>query len=351
MKTTLSTASVVLLLGTSAAFAQEACTSYQIQPGDSLSAIARTAYGSIDFQQIWNANRETIGGNPNSISVGMQLVLPCLDGTLPGATTASVSPAPAPAAITTSQERLNIRLVTGNDYQPFTDESMEGGGVITQILRNALATVEDRADTDISFVNDWGSHMDVLLPSGAFDGTFPWVVPNCEDPAITENMQARCDNYRFADPVYEIVTGMITRDGDALATTDAHADFVGKTVCVPDGYAKIVLSAGGVADEDLTYTSPAAPETCFEQLVAGSVDAVELELSQAADVISRQGIEDQVAVNDQISSVSVLTLYVHKDNPEGDAILEAVNTGLANIRESGMWFQTVQEGFRTYYSE
>jgi len=335
MKTKIGIAGALILAGASAASAQEACTSYTVQAGDSLSAIAREAYGSINYQQIWDANRNQIGRNPNSISVGMSLDLPCLDGTLAGASTAvTTQPAPTTASTTTSAEKLDIHLVTGSDYQPFTDEGMDGGGVITQILRNALASVDDTADAQITFVNDWGSHMDVLLPSGAFDGTFPWVLPNCEDTSLTEDMQARCDNYRFADPVYEIVTGMITQNGDALGTTAAHADFAGKTVCVPDGYSAIVLAAGGVSDDAVTYARPATPEACFEQLSAGSVDAVELELAQAADIVGRLGLEDEIAVNDQVSSISVLTVYVHKNNPDGDAILNAVNTGLNNIRSS-----------------
>ncbi|WP_108813366.1 LysM peptidoglycan-binding domain-containing protein [Loktanella sp. Alg231-35] len=352
MTAKLGVAGAIILMGTSIASAQEACTTYRIQAGDSLSAIAKEAYGSINYQQVWDANRNQIGSNPNSISVGMRLELPCLDGTLPGATAAAAQKSTATPAVTlASADKLDIHLVTGSDYQPFTDENMEGGGVITQILRNALASVEGQADTKITFVNDWGSHMEVLLPSGAFDGTFPWILPNCEADALSDDMQARCDNYRFADPVYEIVTGMITRNGDPLATAAAAADFTGKIVCVPDGYSAIVLSAGGVAENAVTYSRPSTPEECFEQLVAGSVDAVELELSQAADVVGRLGVDEQIAVNDKVSSVSVLTLYVHKDNPDGDAILEAVNTGLANIRNNGEWFQTVQAGFRAYYNK
>jgi polar amino acid transport system substrate-binding protein len=352
MKVKLSVAGVVFLANTAAVSAQEACTSYTVQPGDSLSAISRTAYGSISFQQIWDANRNKIGSNPNSISAGMRLELPCLDGTLAGAPAAApAQPAPPPASTNTSAEKLSIHLITGSEYPPFTDEGMDGGGVVTQLIRNALASVEGDVDTQITFVNDWGSHMDVLLPSGAFDGTFPWVLLNCDAPSLTEDMQARCDNYRFADPVYEIITGMITLEGSPLSTTTAHTDFAGKNVCVPEGYIAIVLASGGVAADDVNYIVPATPEACFEQLSAGSVDAVELELSQAADIAGRLGMGDQIAVNDQVSSVSVLTVYVHKDNPESDAILDAINTGLNNIRNNGVWFQTVQSGFRAYYDQ
>ncbi len=340
---------VILASAAAAANAQQACTTYSVQPGDSLSAIAREAYGSISYQRVWDANRDLIGSNPNAITVGMKLALPCEDGSLPGAravvTKASATPEAPQSAL------KEIRLVTGSDYQPFTDESMQGGGIFTQVVRAAMDTMEPRYETDITFVNDWGSHMDVLLPSGAFDGTFPWVLPNCEDPAITDDMQARCDNFLFANPVYEIVTGVITRGGDPLATSSDHADFKGKTVCVPDGYSAIVLPAGGLTDDDVTYVRPANPDTCFEDLVAGKVDVVELELSQASDIVGRLGLTDMVAVSDQLTSVSVLTVYVHKENPDAAEILAALNEGIATIRNNGVWFQTVQSGFSAYYDK
>lgn len=349
MSKKITVAAAVFAASAAAASAQEACTTYTVQPGDSLSAIAREAYGSISYQRVWDANRDLIGANPNAISVGMRLALPCADGSLPGqravVTQASNTPV-APAS-----DLNQIRLVTGSDYQPFTDESMQGGGVFTQVVRAAMETMAPRYETNITFVNDWGSHMDVLLPSGAFDGTFPWVLPKCDDPSITEDMQARCDNYLFADPVYEIVTGLITRAGDPLATTADFADFEGKTVCVPDGYSAIVLPAGGLTDADVNYVRPADPDTCFEDLVAGNVDAVELELSQASDIVGRLGLTNLVAVGDKLTSVSVLTVYVHKDNPNAAEILAALNDGIKTIRTNGVWFETIQAGFAAYYQK
>lgn len=51
--------------------------SHTVQPGDSLSAIARKYYGDAEmYFRIYEANRETIGDNPNNIQVGQELRLP-----------------------------------------------------------------------------------------------------------------------------------------------------------------------------------------------------------------------------------------------------------------------------------
>lgn len=50
---------------------------YTIKKGDSLSTIAKKAYGdSSQWKKIYNANKSAIGGNPNKIGAGKKLVIP-----------------------------------------------------------------------------------------------------------------------------------------------------------------------------------------------------------------------------------------------------------------------------------
>jgi phage tail protein X len=64
------------------ASAQEACTTYSVKDGDTLGTIAQAAYGSYDYQMIFNANRDALAANPNNLPAGLQLILPCEDGRL-----------------------------------------------------------------------------------------------------------------------------------------------------------------------------------------------------------------------------------------------------------------------------
>ncbi len=60
------------------AFSQTACESYTVASGDTLRLIAERVYGSRDSSSIiFEANRGVVGGNPNSIEIGMQLNIPC----------------------------------------------------------------------------------------------------------------------------------------------------------------------------------------------------------------------------------------------------------------------------------
>ena len=56
-----------------------AASEYVVQPGDSLSTIAGRHFGDVGpnaWRAIWEANRETIGDDPNRLRVGMRLTLP-----------------------------------------------------------------------------------------------------------------------------------------------------------------------------------------------------------------------------------------------------------------------------------
>jgi len=346
---------VLVCAGAQVSQAQDACSIYTIQAGDSLSSIARSAYGSIAFQDIWDANRTVIGSNPNLISIGKELRLPCADGSLPSsiapATAADASPAPAETAAAPDQA-LTITLVTGSDFAPFTDENLQGGGIYTQLVRSAMEAVEPKAVTSISFINDWGAHLDTLVPTNAFDGTFPWIQPDCDDLSkLTEGTAKRCENFVFSDPFYEIIDSLVVWEDTPLATTSAVTDFHGTTICLPQDYTDAPLANLGLVAPKITLVSPATPKDCITQLNEGKVDAVQLEQRQAQDVISDLGLDGKFAINPHVNNISLLTVYVGKNNPDADEIIALLNEGLEVIRNNGVWFETVRSGFAEFYAD
>jgi nucleoid-associated protein YgaU len=50
---------------------------YVVEPGDTLALIARKVYGDASlWQQIYRANKDTIGDSPDALRVGMKLTIP-----------------------------------------------------------------------------------------------------------------------------------------------------------------------------------------------------------------------------------------------------------------------------------
>ena len=62
--------------GTERAQPEQTATSYTVKSGDCLSSIARKLTGSSDWHAIYNANKDTIGSNPNLIYPGQVLTIP-----------------------------------------------------------------------------------------------------------------------------------------------------------------------------------------------------------------------------------------------------------------------------------
>ncbi len=199
--------------------AQEACSLYRIQQGDTLREIAESAYGTDDFRPIWRANQSEIGRNPNIISVGTVLSLPCPDGAMPSET---------PQANTAPAGEARFSFVTANGYLPYTDESLDQRGLVTHLVRMAMLRAAPEAPIEIVFVNDWSAHLEVLLPRQTFDASFPWTRPGCETQGkLTQTELYACQNFLYSDPFYEIVDGFFSRKGSGLENVIAFDGLAG----------------------------------------------------------------------------------------------------------------------------
>lgn len=105
-KTALLAAFLVL---TSTAQALSCIPSYTVEPGDTLSRIAQTQLGSyLALESVYRANIDVIGDDPDRISVGMRLDLPC--------TTTAANPVnwavfPSPDIVAHLQARAAVQVL------------------------------------------------------------------------------------------------------------------------------------------------------------------------------------------------------------------------------------------------
>lgn len=338
----LGTSATVLILGVGAAMAQEACKSYRVAPGDTLLKIAQKAYGNDKYRMIYEANTDRIGSNPNLIEVGSLLRLPCADGTTAEAVPTVVPEATEAAKVAAASDAGPIVLITGNDFPPFTDEGLPGRGVFTQLVETAAFRADPEKKVEVKFVNDWDSHLDLLLPVLAFNGSFPWSKPDCDQPdTLSEHDQNRCENYYFSDPFYEVVDGFFARAGSGFDDALKYEDLLGASVCRPEGYSTAHLDAAGLSEPMVKMYRPAQVRDCFDALMAGAVDVVALDSLVAVDTINSLGLTDQVVENQNLGAVKELYVLVHKNHPRGQETLDLLNAGLREMVNSGEWYDIV----------
>lgn len=327
------------------AYAQELCSSYTVVPGDTLSAIASTADVRGGFRVLFDANSNILS-SPNLLEVGQVLAIPCADGSLPssGASVTTASTVPAPVTSTPSRP---LRIATASDYAPFTDENLPGGGMITRMVDRAMQLGNPDQSFDIIFINDWGSHLETLLPTGAVDMAFPWFRPDCDRIENLGPASAyRCTEFNHSDPFYEIIVDYYTLNGSEYANAQSTDDLFGARVCRPEAWFMFDLEAAQLVEPNITYVTTVAQNGCFQLLKDGEVDIVTYDALPAEEDIRSAGMEDSVATLESLRGTVSSHIFVSKTNAFANEALPIINAGLEELRLSGEWFNIVRESIQ-----
>ncbi len=323
---------------------------YSVAAGDSLSKIARRAYGDTNFQRVYSANASVIGRNPEIIEIGLVLQIPCLDGATPSSADNTVIRAIQTTAALPAPTSNKIRIVVGTDWAPFTNEDQEQGGMVTEIANVALSIADGKPDYKIDFINDWGAHLQPLLTDHAYDFSLVWFRPNCDVvEKLSDDSKFRCNNLDWSDPIFEQIIGYYTRvDAPRPAS---HADLLGKTICRPVGYSTYMLEEKDLVAPNVALERPNGPKECFEGLVNGQYDAVVLAADTAADAIATIDAKQQVTFHDHLSDVATMHAVIAKTNPNAANYLAYLNNGLRKMKQNGDWFHVVSRHLSEHKSK
>jgi phage tail protein X/ABC-type amino acid transport substrate-binding protein len=343
-----------LVLLPAAALAQEACTTYTVKDGDTLGSIAQAAYGSYNYQMIFNANREAIADNIGSLPAGLQLILPCEDGRL----TADSELNAVIEEETAKQEEARdpnrpylppVRFVTANDWKPFTDESLTGGGLYVRMAATAMRRGGNDRDYKIAFVDDWGAHIATLLPNGAFDVSIAWSKPDCSKiDLLGEFAVTMCTEFDFSLPVYEVAYSYHTLIDSKFAGARSFDAYQGARICRPEGWPTSDLEVEGLAEPAVTFVRPKSPMDCAEMLLKGEVDVYSIEIETSTANFEELQATDKVELNPALATFNTHHFVTAKSNPRGVEIIAMLDRGIAEMRDSGEWYDIVATGLAEF---
>ena len=336
------------------ASAQESCETYTVKDGDTLGSISLSAYGTYDYQKIFNANRDVLKSNPNALLGGTQLVLPCPDGRL----TADVALGTIIKVEEEKQEnavesddgayRPPVKILTSNGWAAFANKEVTGGGMFVRLATTALRRAGNKMDYEVSYVDDAGSHIDTLLPD-AFDVGVAWDIEDCSSADLLPDLaRSLCLEYEFSDPIYEIVYGYATLNDNKYAGAKSYADFAGARMCRPEAWASSDLIRNGLVEPSVSWTRPGDFEKCYKLLLAGEVDVYAMDVEYIADNMKTLGGGDRVLINERLSEFIPQGFVVHKTNERGLTYLKAINAGLEEMRETGEWYDIVSSTLEEY---
>ncbi|WP_299045435.1 transporter substrate-binding domain-containing protein [uncultured Tateyamaria sp.] len=349
-------AAALALAATAAPAAAQACGgTYTVERGDSLSRIADRQYKNASlWTEVHRNNLAVIGQDPNTLRVGMALRLGCIGGLPVGLDVAAPAPQTAvqTAATAPSRRRLErqINIVTAGDFAPFTDQSLENEGLITDVVRTAMHSSQSGDNYRVHWVNDWSSHLDPLMTNAMMDMAFPWYKPDCA--GTPDNY--RCTNFHFSDPMFEMLI-LLFVDKNRPIPFAQDSDIEGRTLCRPAGYFTHDLDRADrrwISDGKITLKQPQTVKGCFDLLVAGEVDAVAMNEFTGRAAIKDLGLKDQVeVVQGRPVSIEGLHVLVHKDHPNADALISTINGGLDAIKLSGAYQQVIDRHMSNIWAD
>lgn len=340
LQVTLRAAVMGAAFGVASASAAVACQpKVTVGPGDTLFSIAEEQLGDLSrWSLIFYNNPDIQGGSLLELPEGTQLAIPC-------PTNAVQKPDPKPLL----QADAEMRLVTGSNYAPFTDLDWPGQGMLTELVNAALEETPNPVTYSVTWENDWSKHLFPMLDSKEFDMGFPWFQPDCAGNPGHE----RCANFHFSDPLVDLVILLFSR-ADQPMEFETDADILGKTLCRPAGYFTHDLDR---ADRQwlsrglITLEQPATPDTCFEMLMAGTVDAVALNEFLGVQKMFEMGLNDQVAPLSRPLSVEGLHVLISKSHWRGTAHLYRFNAGLAKLKQTDRYNEIVSRHLALFWDQ
>lgn len=336
------------MFGDRADAAPKCSESYIVVAGDSLSEIAKSAYGDANLWPYiygYSRNAAIIGGDPGLIGIGVKLSLPPCPQTVESTTTAPLVNDQG------SRTQATIEAVTATDYPPFTDQNWENGGMLTDIVDAALDQADGAPDHSIDWINDWSAHIDPLLRRHKYDMGFPWFKPNCGAPEkLSEEDLKRCEFY-FSEPLFEMLVVLFKRSDDARSL-GTDQDLHGMTLCRPAGYFTFDLTERGLIPGDtIELERPQSVGDCFHKLVDGEVDFVTLNQFTGQSAIKQFGYDDVVTASEKLADTLGLHLIIHRGHPQASTLLKQFDTGLSALHKSGRYDEIVGRHLAIFHGQ
>lgn len=223
---------------------------------------------------------------------------------------------PEPFDVTVIANQL--RLVTGNDFPPFADQDLPGGGMITDLVTTALTEAD--VSYDLAY-EDWVRGR-VLTLYATYDATFPYV-RTLEREAL----------FYFSKPLFTMdIRWYAAKDASVSEITSEWLQ--GKRLCKPDGY---YLSDVQQYVISRTVDLQFAPtmEACLKRVVDGKADLVSgSALVVEGTIRSTASLEPSSFKSLPSDSEATLHVIVSKFNPLGLSILDRINDAIDALSDS-----------------
>lgn len=213
-----------------------------------------------------------------------------------------------------------LRLVTGDDYAPFTGKSLPGGGMLTQVVQAAMQQGQ------LSNTLDWQPWKRGYLKTlrGDYDATFPYV-----------RTPQREEVFLYSEALFIAEQHIFSRAGEVIEVDDVPS-MQGRRLCYPLGWQPPPIIQQLLDKGQLSRHSPTGLNECARLLLMGRDDFFISDRRLGETALQLTGVPvEQFRRSDSAISRSTLHLIVPRSHPRAAAIIEQFNQGLVLLKASG----------------
>lgn len=221
----------------------------------------------------------------------------------------------------------DLRLVTGDEYAPFTGKSLPGGGMLSQVVRAALA---ERGLSGSLAWQPWNrGYLKTLR--GDYDATFPYV-----------RSDERETNFLYSAPLYVTEQYLFSRADDRIELEDL-ARMTGRRLCYPLGWQPPVAIQQLIEQGALRRHSPVGLKECARLLLLQRDDLFLAGRDLGESALLATGAEpSQFHRSTAAFGSSTLHLIVPRAHPRASELIAEFDRGLAALRASGKYRQLLE---------
>lgn len=229
--------------------------------------------------------------------------------------------------LSTTSHAKTISLVTGEDFKPYIDPTLQNGGMTSEIIRQTFKKMGYEIKIT---VRPWKRGQSETL-KGMFFGTYPY----------SKNKE-RLKKYNYSIPLVEIEKVFFIRK-DSGIKFEVDEDLKGLKVCRPIGW-NLTEIQKFIDKELITLKQPQTMAACFRMLNKGRVDLVNTDVYAGWKSINESiGSTENFTTLKKALATQGLYLIVSKTYPDGGKILEEFNQTLDQLKQKGIVEKIIQD--------
>lgn len=221
-----------------------------------------------------------------------------------------------------------VRLVTGDDYVPFTGKTLPGGGLMTQVVQAALA------ESGLHSTLDWLPWNRGYLEArrGSYDATFPYI-----------HSAQREAEFLYSAPLFSAEQHLFSRAEDALELVDLPQQ-KGRRLCYPLGWQPPEIIRQMLVQEVMSRHSPQGLNECARLLLLKRDDLFIADIRLGESALRSTGAPlTAFHRSESILGRNTLHLIVPRSHPRAAELIDRFNSGLIELQESGEYQRLIDK--------